>query len=202
MARDEGWNRSIHYHEVLLRSVPPDARRALEVGCGEGRFARSLARKVEHVDALDLSPDVIARAEAASVGAENIRWVVADFMTHPIDQSAYDFVGSIATLHHLPFGDAISRMKDALRPGGTLGILGLYRESTLRDYVTSAVALPVSTFHRLTHAYEAVSAPLAPPELTLREIEEAAANALPGSVVTRHLLWRYSLLWRKPALTA
>ena len=34
--------------------------------------------------------------------------------------------------------------------------------------------------------------------LTLAEVRAACAGALPGASVRRHLLWRYSVVWRKP----
>ena len=36
------WNHNIHYHRLILDAVPPGARRALDVGCGEGTLARQL----------------------------------------------------------------------------------------------------------------------------------------------------------------
>jgi hypothetical protein len=36
------------------------------------------------------------------------------------------------------------------------------------------------------------------PETTLAEINAAAERLLPGSVVRRHLFYRYSLIWRGP----
>ena len=54
-ATRDGWNHNTHYHEQLLRAVPRPCRRALDIGCGVGQFARRLASVVEHVDAIDLN---------------------------------------------------------------------------------------------------------------------------------------------------
>jgi len=78
-----------------------------------------------------------------------------------------------------------------------LAILGLYRASTLTDLAWSAVAFPASRWLRLTRGLAEVNAPVTAPSMTLREIREAAARLLPGAMVTRHLLWRYSLIWTK-----
>jgi hypothetical protein len=40
--RVDGWNHNSHYHDLLLAAVPPGCRRALDVGCGLGTFARKL----------------------------------------------------------------------------------------------------------------------------------------------------------------
>ncbi|MGW6404449.1 class I SAM-dependent methyltransferase [Streptomyces sp. NPDC055134] len=53
-----------HYHRLLLRQLPKEGReesrgegrRALDIGCGTGRFARRLAGRGYEVDALDPSP--------------------------------------------------------------------------------------------------------------------------------------------------
>ena len=37
--------------------------------------------------------------------------------------------------------------------------------------------------------------------LTLSEIRKTCADILPGASVTRHLLWRYSLVWKKEKQT-
>jgi len=34
--------------------------------------------------------------------------------------------------------------------------------------------------------------------LGLAEVRAACARALPGATVRRHLLWRYSIVWRRP----
>src|SRR5262245_32983270 len=97
------WNHTTHYHDVLLRAVPRPCRRALEVGCGVGAFARELAARADVVDAIDRDVGVIARA---SEGAPtNVQFAVADFMRFRGD--GYDFVATLAALHHLPFAEAL-----------------------------------------------------------------------------------------------
>jgi ubiquinone/menaquinone biosynthesis C-methylase UbiE len=185
------------YHRLLLAAVPPGSRRALDVGCGVGRFARKLAARVHAVDAIDRADDVVARARAVRPAAANIRFAVADFMTMAVDDGGYDFVAALASLHHLPLAAALERMQRLLRPGGVLGVIGLYREHGLFDLVHGAVALPVSRWQRLRQGAQRDRVPLRDPTLTLREIRLEAARVLPGADVRRRLLWRYTLLWTK-----
>ena len=51
-------------NENLLRAVPPDARRVLEVGCGEGRLGAALKRQdpTRTVLGVEREPEVAARA--------------------------------------------------------------------------------------------------------------------------------------------
>jgi len=39
---DDRWNHNIHLHRVVLDAVPSGAKRALDVGCGEGMLSRDL----------------------------------------------------------------------------------------------------------------------------------------------------------------
>ena len=195
----EGWNHNTHYHDRLLRAVPQPCGRALDVGCGVGQFARRLARVVDEVDAIDVDAAAIREARERSVGAANLRFVHADFMTWSADQP-YDFVSLVASLHHLPFAAALTRSAHLLRPGGLLVVLGLDRApSVFHAAARSLPAFPISRYYRLRRGESPVSAPTVEPTMTLREIREQAAAILSGVVVRRHLLWRYSIVWTKPS---
>ena len=54
------WDHNSYYHERLLRALPARCGRVLDVGCGAGRFATRLAGQADRVDALDVSPAMIA----------------------------------------------------------------------------------------------------------------------------------------------
>jgi 2-polyprenyl-3-methyl-5-hydroxy-6-metoxy-1,4-benzoquinol methylase len=194
----EGWNRNTHYHDRLLAALPADCRRVLDVGCGLGTFARRLARVVEHVDALDRDRKALAQAERLSRDLPNVRFVEADFLTWQ-PESPYDAVSMVAVLHHLPFRAALIRAGTLLRPGGVLLVLGLDRSPSLSHYVTTAVvATLISSCYRAIHHSSHVGAPIAEPQMTLGEIGDECASLLPGVVIRRHALLRYSLIWTKP----
>jgi SAM-dependent methyltransferase len=97
-----------------------------------------------------------------------------------------------------PIAPALERFARLLRPGGVLAIVGLYRLRTFHDLAWPTAALPVSWWLRLTRNYVEVAAPIRDPDETLEEIRNAAARILPGAAITRRLLFRYSLVWRKP----
>ena len=53
---------------------------------------------------------------------------------------------------------------------------------------------------KLRHTYWEHSAPTVwPPPLSYTETRRIAMPVLPGCRYRRHLLWRYSLTWSKPA---
>ncbi len=187
-----------HYHRLLLRALPPGGRTALDVGCGTGRFARRLAARGYTVDALDPSAEVIAEARALGGGP---RFQRADVAERDLPEGHYDVVTCLASLHHMPFA-TVTRLRDALAPGGTLLVLGCYAGMTWWDLAASpanAVArLAVYTGERLRGTYSPpLRAPVRRPDMTLPQIRAEAARLLPGAGVRQLLFWRYLLTYRK-----
>jgi SAM-dependent methyltransferase len=204
---DDGWNQNSHYHDFLLRHVPSGCGRALEVGCGTGAFARGLAGRARYVVALDLSPEMIRLARERSREFKNIDYQLEDVAACELPFEEFDCVATIATLHHLPFAETVSKMKRALKPNGVLLVLDLFEPEGISDALMNAVAVPVSVGLRLLNQRRllppaAVRAAWAEHEqydsyLTMREVRAACAELLPGAQVRKHLLWRYSVVWKK-----
>ncbi|SEK67385.1 class I SAM-dependent methyltransferase [Nonomuraea pusilla] len=190
------WNHNIHYHPRILDAVPAGARRALDVGCGEGTLARALRRAVPHVTGIDLhAPSV----EQAREHPGDVHYVVGDFLTHPFEPASFDVVASVATLHHMDAATGLARMRDLLRPGGVLAVVGLARSTMPRDLPRDLAAVAVSTLHRAVKGHwEHPSPTVWPPPVTYPQMRALAAELLPGSEYRRHLLLRYSIVWRKP----
>jgi SAM-dependent methyltransferase len=206
---DDGWNRNNHYHAFLLKWLPARCANALEIGCGTGAFARLLAARCDHVLALDLSSEMIRIAKERLVQYPNIDFQVGDVMAWECPAAHFDCIASIATLHHLPLEPVLAKLKVALQPGGVLLVLDLYRVNGLGDLLMGACAVPVNFLlglarnRRLRRTLEAREAWEAHGRdetyLTLAQVSEACARVLPGAHVRRHLLWRYSAVWQKPA---
>ena len=189
------WNRNIHYHPLVLAAMPRGCKRALDVGCGGGRLAAALADRCDDVIGIDADVPALERARAA-YSHPNLRFVHGDVMTY--DDGSFDFISSIATVHHLPFEAAIHRFDHLLRPGGTLAVVGLYRLWTLSDIAWAHVGKAVSVWHSMTTHREPVGAPIRDPNETLEEIQAGVRAMLPGAEFNRLLLFRYSIVWRKP----
>jgi len=193
-----GWNHNIHYHDIVLQAVPPSCHRALDIGCGAGLLARQLARRCEVVLAIDADRDTLTRALAASPLEAGIQFVEGDAMSYPFPEGSFDLVTAVASLHHLPLRPALGRFRSLLKPGGTLAVIGLYRVSGIEDHAWAAAAIPASWVLRRMRPRTKIEAPLQEPKETLREIRAACDDLLPGGVFRRHLLFRYSFVWRKP----
>jgi ubiquinone/menaquinone biosynthesis C-methylase UbiE len=204
----DGWNHNSHYHRFLLRHVPQPCLQALEVGCGSGAFARLLATRAEQVLALDVSPQMIRLARERSQQYTNIEFHIADALSWEFPSDSFDCIISIATLHHLPLEEILLNMKRALRVNGVLLILDLYQES-LAGAFTSLVAIPVNLmlkYFNTGHFKESPEVRAAWAEhgkldtyLTLSALRQRCRLLLPGVKIRKHLLWRYSLMWKKTA---
>jgi 2-polyprenyl-3-methyl-5-hydroxy-6-metoxy-1,4-benzoquinol methylase len=194
----DGWNRNNHYHGLVLQAVPEGCRRALDVGCGTGLLARRLAEHCDEVVAIDAHAATLSCAIAATGRNSQVSFVNGDVMTHAFEPASFDTVTAIATLHHLPLEPALVRFRELLRPDGVLVVIGLYRLRTPADFAFGVAGKVAGWWLRWRNNYEEVVAPIHEPEETLSEIQAAVRKPLPDAVVNRLLLFRYSLIWRKP----
>lgn len=205
------WDHNSWYHRLLLRQVPAEAQRVLDVGCGAGTLARRLAATVPHVEGIDRSAEMIGAARSAAPSHVSLR--VADALTVDLPAASYDAVLSVAVLHHLPLDEALPRMAGWLRPGGVLAALALPAGDLPRDLpVELAAAIghhslglafsglrPVTGADLFRHEDTHDEMPVADGRLTTRQVRAQAADLLPGVRVRRLLFWRYLLVWQKPA---
>lgn len=110
---------------ILRRAAPGDAR-VLEVGAGTGLFGDFVAKEFDYVG-IDLSEDAVR--EARQRGLEVYRASLASFVnTGP----HFDAVTLFHVFEHLPDPhDALSRIKELLKPGGIAVIITPDTESML-----------------------------------------------------------------------
>lgn len=203
----EGWTANNHYHEFLLRHVPPDCENVLEIGCGTGAFSRRLAQRARHVTAIDLSSEMIRVARSRSTAFPHIDFEIDDIMTRELGESNFGCIASIATLHHVPARAVLLKIRKALRPGGSLILLDLFEPQGLPDAILNVLAMGTSCGLRLLH-----NGRLRPPRevraaweahgqtdryLTMNEARILYGSLFRGVMIRQHLLWRYSAIWIK-----
>src|SRR6266446_2376999 len=172
----ESWDHNNHYHRFLLRQVPQHCRNAVEIGCGTGAFALFLARE-------------------RSKQYVNIDYQVADVLSMEFAPEQFDCIVSIATFHHLPMEDILTRLKASLAPNGTLIVLDLYQAS-LSDLPILLIAIPVNLLLKFLKTGR-IKEPEAVREawaahgkhdayLTLVQLRDICRAVLPGARVRRH----------------
>jgi SAM-dependent methyltransferase len=146
--------------EFVEAHLPPTPARVLEVGCGEGRLARALARRGYRVRAID------PRAPDGEVFA---RVSLEEFA----DPGPFDAVVASRSLHHIvDVHAAVAKIERLLRPGAPFIVIehafDRFDRETARWYLEHRPA-PVSldrcladwaADHADLHGYEAMRAAL------------------------------------------
>jgi SAM-dependent methyltransferase len=129
-AQKQGW---AHFAPLEAITTPQAARLAtragirpgqsvLDVGCGTGVVAITSARRGARVTALDLTPELLARArENAGTAGVTVEWHEGDVEQLPFGDAAFDVV--VSQFGHM-FAPrpavAIGEMLRVLKPGGTI----------------------------------------------------------------------------------
>ena len=166
----------------LLAEVPLRMQ-VLDIGCGTGVLARELAAKRgAKVTAIDLVPRMIDVARLRTSQTLRVDYRVADIME--LSPRGFDVAIAVNTLQHLPLAEIVDRMANAVVPGGKVLIADGCRLDFPR-HLLSCVLRDREPLDELS--------PFRVIRATLREV-------LPGVVVRRHLGWRYTAVWTKPAV--
>jgi ubiquinone/menaquinone biosynthesis C-methylase UbiE len=196
---DEYWNHNVHYQRVILDAVPDRCGAAVDVGCGDGLLARKLAARCAAVTGIDRDERMIALARERSRAVPTARFVQGDFLTYPFDEASCDFACANTSLHHMDFGEALVKLARILRPGGRLAVIGIANNGSPADWVIDAAGIPAHLYHKRARGAADPDVPILEPDMTWAQSRKTAARLLPGVRYRRLLLWRFSLVWTKPA---
>jgi SAM-dependent methyltransferase len=115
-----------------LYQVSP--RTAVDFGCGVGRVTIPLAKRVNRVVGMDVSPAMleVARRNSAEAGVANIDWVVSDDSLAHL-QGDFELIHSFIVLQHIPVRRGLAivpRLLDHLAPGGVAVLQFTYWDSS------------------------------------------------------------------------
>jgi SAM-dependent methyltransferase len=111
MGEPAGWQERVE--EFVLGQIGDPPARVVEVGCGEGELARTLARAGHSVTAID------PRAPEGTI-FQRVR--IEEFS----DPGPFDYVVAILCLHHVEdLGKVLDKIANLLRAGGTLVVVEL-----------------------------------------------------------------------------
>lgn len=117
------------YPDVLIDRltalITDEPRAVLDVGCGPGNIARLLLPYVARVDAVDVSPGMIALGKTLPGGDDSrLHWCVGKAEDMPL-RPPYALVTAGVSLHWMDWEVALPRFADVLTPHGHLAIVGV-----------------------------------------------------------------------------
>lgn len=144
---EEGRGEEMERHHIpitepvfrMMRLAPGD--RVLDLGCGAGWATRMLARMVAAekgdgnkdglVVGLDISDEMIRRAQENSRDLHNVRYLAGSAEQIPWESNFFDKVLSVESFYYYPDQDrALDELKRVMAPGGRLFILiNLYSDN-------------------------------------------------------------------------
>jgi 2-polyprenyl-6-hydroxyphenyl methylase/3-demethylubiquinone-9 3-methyltransferase len=132
-------------------------KRVLDVGCGGGILAESMARRGAEVTGIDLAPQTIEVAELHALESElSIRYARESAEAHAAHSpGAYDVVTCMEMLEHVPEPASVLRaLRDLVHPGGDVFVSTLNRN--LKAYLLAVVGAEyvLNLLPRGTHTYE------------------------------------------------
>lgn len=204
-----------HVLDAPMLAAARGARRALDVGCGEGRFCRMLAAQGVRTVGVDPTAALLARARALHPEGD-YREGRAEAL--PVEDGAFDLVVSYLTLIDIPdLRSAIPEMARALAPGGRLLIANLQSFQTAcpeverlpdggvvvnryleeRAPILEWSGIRVETHHRPLSTY---MRHLLGAGLRLERFEEPRPTGGDPGQVARYLAapWLLLMAWRRP----
>jgi len=142
--------------DILANLALDTPQRILDIGCGTGFVARKLVDKVTHIDAIDISPVMIAQGEHLPRGdAPSLTWIVGAVETAPLNPP-YSLVTAGDSLHWMDWATVMPRLATMLTPRGTLAILGVGQLPTPWDDQLVPIIRQYSTVSGY-HPYDLVS---------------------------------------------
>lgn len=116
MARMFGEYFAVFPWEIL----PPNAV-GFDAGCGSGRWAQLVARRVGHLHCIDAAPAALAVARQRLAGLSNVTIDEASIDALPLADGSMDFGYSLGVLHHLPDPAAgLAACVQKLKPGAPM----------------------------------------------------------------------------------
>ncbi len=120
------WHEGERDLDTLLSTLGVIVRQddvVLDIGCGVGRLTRVLSRRAAHVVALDISPEMLRRAQELNDGLNNVTWLLGDGESLTgVEDASLDGAVSHVVFQHIPDAKItlgyVEELGRVLKPGG------------------------------------------------------------------------------------
>jgi len=118
-----------YFHEhVIIPSLknlldPKGGESVLDIGCGQGVYARTLAHNVEYIG-IDSSKELIAEAKKLTKNVKQVYYVADATKGLPVPEGSFDHAVCILAIQNMRDGEsAIGHIGSALKNGGDVVIV-------------------------------------------------------------------------------
>jgi SAM-dependent methyltransferase len=120
------WQNGERDLDTLLAAAGVTVRQddlVLDIGCGVGRLTRVLAARAAHVIGLDVSPEMLRRAQELNAHLNNVTWLLGDGESLTgVEDASLDGVVSHVVFQHIPDAKVtlgyVAELGRVLKPGG------------------------------------------------------------------------------------
>ena len=122
MATGEAEIETVMNHLASIGRLPDCGGEALDFGCGVGRLTQPLARRFAACVGVDISQQMIQKAEAINKYS-HCTYVASSEARLPFDDASFSFLYSNIVLQHVPPRYSIEYLREFIRvlaPGGVL----------------------------------------------------------------------------------
>lgn len=205
---EQKWNHNIHYHPFILRNLPSQRQKVLEIGCGKGLLSADLAKSAQSVVGLDLSSEMLKFAKERCKQITNLEFLQKDYLEHPFPEAHFDAIVSVATLHHMDWESVLLKVRKELKVGGKFLVVDLYEEGHWSDFFYDLVSIPLHRLLKFRYEGRTITTKLEA-ELwhqhgsgdeyhSIADLKKITAPLMPRARIRKRLLWRYTLAWEKP----
>ena len=121
----------------MLKLISPQKDdTVLDVACGDGIVAFEFASLVKKVTGIDLTPDMIKRAEIIQKekDLDNIEWKIGDVSILPFQDNEFSIVVTRYSLHHMinPH-KVLGEMYRVCKPGGRIMVVDITPEKDKKE---------------------------------------------------------------------
>ena len=184
---------------MFLDAAPTNARTALDVGCGDGLLSFDLAEHGLDVTGIDPHEASIERARSDQRATPRTNFVCGDVFTSDLGRTSFDLVAASAVLHHIDARAGLRRLKQLVRPGGVIAVVGFGRPDGLHDRMLEVAGATTKRVQVIRREYWEHNAPVSwPPPFTTGQMRELGCDELPGATFRRLMSNRFSLVWTAP----
>ena len=193
------WNHNSNYYKWIENEIE-DKTKILDVGCGDGSLVNYLNNNKREILGIDISEKCIERANHNIKKNDNIKFILTSFEDFDNKNECYEAIIFCATLHHMEMKQAISKSKNILNKGGILLIVGLYKPSSIWEWILEFLrVIPCLIFSKLNKMKnsEDLDIPTSYDIPKMCEIKKIFNMLIPGYSISYGLYYRYLLKWTK-----